>query len=473
MVNWQIPPATINKHPAETTTLNNITLNITLNQPSPTDGLIKITVSESDYQPKVEEKVKEYSRKMNIKGFRQGKVPAGVVRKMYGRSILVEEVNHLLSHAVSDYIKEKKLNILGDPLPNQEKARLIDWETQKDFEFEFQVGLVEEFTVDISAKVKLKTYAIEVEQKVMDETLEDIRRRFGNITYPEVSGAQDNLFGDVTDAAGNKKSSYLTIAKITKDEQKNFIGLKKEDEVSFDIGKLSPDPLTISQAINVPEEEAKNSKGNYTVKITNISHVEPAEVNQELFDKTFGKDAVKTEEEFLAKIRETIAGNYKRESDHLLEHEIQHQLVDHTNVNMPDSFLKTWLKSSGDGKITDEVLGKEFDEYKKGLKWDLIKNKISDAHKVNVESGEVKERAKQLIAQQFGGPAIAEQLGDKFDSIADNYLSGQDGKGENFMRLYNQIRHEKIMKVIRENITVSEKKVTLEEFKNLVAGHNH
>jgi len=157
-------------------------LNITLNQPSPTDGFIKITVSESDYQPKVEEKVKEYSRKMNIKGFRQGKVPTGVVRKMYGRSILVEEVNHLLSHSVSDYIKEKKLNILGDPIPNHEKARLIDWETQKEFEFEFQVGLVEEFTVDISPKVKLKSYTIDVDQKVMDETLEDVRKRFGNIT---------------------------------------------------------------------------------------------------------------------------------------------------------------------------------------------------------------------------------------------------------------------------------------------------
>ncbi len=448
-------------------------MNITLDQPSATDGLIRITVSQSDYQPKVEEKVREYSRKMNIKGFRQGKVPTGVVRKMYGKSILVEEVNHLLSHSVSDYIKEKKLNILGDPIPNQEKARLIDWETQKDFEFEFQVGLVEEFTVDISSHVKIKSHPIEVDKAAIDEAMEDVKRRFGNITYPEVSGETDNLFGEVIDLEGNKKSSYLPVGKINKGEQKKFIGLKKDDEVTFDIQSISSDAQTISQAINLPEEQAKEAKGSFTVKITNISHVEDAEVNQELFDKTFGKEVVKTEEEFLAKIKQTISENYQRETEHLLEHEIQHHLVDHTKINMPESFLKTWLKASGEGKITDEIIGKEFNDYKSGLQWDLIKNKIAEENKISVESTEVKTRAKLLIAQQFGGPAIAQQLGDKFDTIADNYLSGQDGKGENFMRLYNQIRHEKIMKVIREKITVQEKSVSLEDFKKIASEHNH
>ncbi len=191
-------------------------MNITLAKPSPTDGLIKITLQESDYLPKVDEKIREYSRKMNIKGFRQGKIPSGVVKKMFGKSILVEEVNHLLSHSVSNYIREQKLNVLGDPMPNEEKAKTIDWDNQKDFEFEFQVGLVENFTVEVSSKVKVKSYTIEVDQAVIDEALEDIKRRFGNITYPEVSGPEDNLFGEVTDAAGNKKSSYIRIDKIAK-----------------------------------------------------------------------------------------------------------------------------------------------------------------------------------------------------------------------------------------------------------------
>lgn len=410
---------------------------------------------------------------MNIKGFRQGHVPAGVVRKMFGKSILVEEVNHLLSHSVSEYIKEKNLKVLGDPLPNQDKARNIDWDTQKEFEFEFQIGLVEDFKVDISSGVKVKSYEIEVDNKVMDETLEDIKRRFGNITYPETSGESDNLFGEVTNPAGEQKSSYIQISKLSKGEQKKFIGLKKDDVVSFDVQKLSKDFAVVGQAINLTEEEAKTATGTYSIKVTNISHVEPAEINAELFDKVFGKDAVKTEEEFMNKIRETISENYQRESNHLLEHEIQHHLNDHTKVNMPDQFLKTWLKSTGDGTITDEVIEKEFNEYRNGLKWDLIKTRIAEDHQIKVDGTEVRNRAKELIAQQFGGPAIAEQLGDKFDSIADNYLSGQDGKGENFMRLYNQIRQEKIMKVVKENITIQSKKVTLDEFKELAAAHQH
>ncbi len=449
-------------------------MNITLDKKSATDGLIKIQVKESDYLPKVEEKVRDYSRKANIKGFRQGKVPTGVIKKMFGKGILVDEVNHIISHSVSDYIRDNKLRVLGDPLPNEEKARTIDWDIQKDFEFEFQIGMVEDFTVDLSKKVKVTSYPIEVDQKTMDETLDDIKRRFGKRTNPEVSEATDNLFGEISkQGSEEKQGSYIRISQVEKSQQKKFVGLKKDDSIEFVVEKTLTDALALSQLLNVTEEEAKKATGTYVFKVTNVSRIEPPEINLELFDQVFGKDAVKSEDEFMTKIKETISGNYGRETQHLLEHEIQHHYVDHTKINMPDGFLKTWLKATGSGQVTDEVLEKEFNSYRDSLKWDLVKNKIAEDNNIKIEEAEVREKAKQIISDQFGGPGIAEQLGDKFDGIVSNYLAGKDGKGENYMRTYNQLRNDKIMGVIKENITITEKKVSLDEFKKMAESHKH
>jgi len=448
-------------------------LEIILNKTNNTEGLIKIKLTEGDYQPSVEEKVKDYARKANIKGFRQGKVPTGVIKKMYGKSILVEEINHLLSHKLSDYIKENNLKILGEPIPNQEKALAIDWDSQKNFEFEYQIGMVEEFKYDLSAKVKVKSFPIEVDEKTIQETVTDLKKRFGKVTYPDQSESGDNLFGDLQAAAGEfkRENTLLPIEKVEKKEQKKFIGLKKEDTIEFDISKIYTDDNLIAELLGQSPEEVKGMKGAYIFTVKTISRTEPAELNQELFDRVFGKDLVQNEEEFIAKIKETIAENYKRESDHFLEHHIEDYFITNTPINLPDDFLRTWLKSSSQGEVTDAVLEKEFEDYKRGLKWDLVKNRIAEDNKITVETDEVRAKAKDLIISQFGGQAFASQISDKLDGIADNYL--QNENGQNFMKLYNQLRSEKILKHIRENITVQEKKVTVDEFKKIVEEHKH
>lgn len=448
-------------------------MEIILNKTNDTEGLIKIKLTEGDYQPSVEEKVKDYARKATIKGFRQGKVPAGVIKKMFGKSILVEEINHLLSHKLSDYIKENNLKILGEPIPNQEKALTIDWDAQKSFEFEYQIGMVEEFSYDLSSKVKVESFPIEVDGKTIDETVSDLTKRFGKVNYPETSEAEDNLFGELRAAEGDfkREDAFIAVDKIEKKEQSRFIGLKKEDELEFEISKIYKDDQLVGELLGQPANGVKGLKGKYVFKVNTISRTEPAALNQELFDRVFGKEVAKTEEEFLAKIKETIGENYKRESDHFLEHHIEDYFISNTKINLPDDFLKTWLKSSGQGEVTDEVLEKEFEDYKRGLKWDLVKNRIAEDNKITVEADEVRARAKDLIISQFGGQAFASQISDKLDGIADNYL--QNENGQNFMKIYNQLRAEKILKHIRDNITVQEKKVTLDEFKKIVEEHKH
>lgn len=448
-------------------------MEITLDKTNNTEGLIKIKLNEGDYQSKVDEKVKDYARKATIKGFRQGKVPTGVIKRMFGKSIMVEEINHLLSHKLSDYIKDNNIRIIGEPLPNQDKAATIDWDQQKNFEFEYQIGMVEDFKYDVSQKVKVKSYPIEIDDKTLNETLDDLKKRFGKVDYPETSDASCNIFGELrsTTTDFKREHAFIEIDKLTKKEQKKFVGLKKEDEVEFDIDATFSDAAEKEQLLGLTGEEAVAVTGNVAFKVTNISKTEPAEVNTELFDRVFGKDAVADEAAFLEKVKETIAENYKRESDHFLDHHIEDFYISNTDINLPDEFLKNWLKSSSKGELTDDVIAREFEDYKRGLKWDLVKNRIADDNKISVEADEVRAKAKDLILAQFGGPAIAAQLGDRLDAIADNYL--QNENGQNFMKIYGQLRSEKILKFIREHITVQEKKVSVEEFKKIVQEHKH
>ncbi|MBX2946936.1 MAG: trigger factor [Cyclobacteriaceae bacterium] len=448
-------------------------MEITLDKKNTTEGIIKVKLQQADYKPTVDEKVKDYARKASIKGFRPGKVPTGVINRMFGKSILVEEINQLLSQKLNEYIRENKLRIIGDPLPVADAERAIDWENQKDFEFDYQIGMVEDFTYELSQKVKIKSYPIEVDEKVIAETVTDLKKRFGKVNYPETSEAGDNLIGELSNEDGSfkKEAVFIQTDKVSKKEQKKFIGLIKEDVVSLDIEKLFDDHTDLAQVLDTTLEEAKATKGKYTLKLSSISRTEPADVNQELFDRVFGKDAVKSEEEFTQKIKETIQGNYQRETDHFLEHFIEDHFISNTKINLPEGFLRTWLKATSKGQVTDEVLGQEFDAYIRSLRWDLIKNKIAEDNNIKVEAEEVKARAKEMIIAQFGGPAIASQLADRLDTIADNYLSNENG--QNFMKLYNQLRNERIMKHIKENISINEKKVSVEEFKKIVEEHRH
>lgn len=450
-------------------------MEITLNKTNSNEGLIKIRLSEGDYQPHVEEKIKDYARKANIKGFRQGKVPTGVIKRMFGKSILVEEINHLLSHKVSDYIRENNLRIIGEPLPNLEKSKGIDWDTQKDYEFEYQIGMVEDFQYNMTSSAKVKGYRIGVDKKVLDETLQDVRSRFGNTTNPETSAIGDRLFGELTGtgdkSAFKKEYAFIPTDKVAKKEAKKFTNVKVGDAVEFEIANVFDDAEAISNLLDISKEDAAAASGTYKFTVTSISRSEPAEVNQELFDKVFGKDVVKSEDEFLSKVKETIAENYQRETNHFLDHLIEDYFIKNTQVSVPDSFLKTWLKATSNGEITDAVIEKEYDAYVRGLKWDLIKNKIADDNQIKVEADEVRDRAKSFIISQFGGPAIAEQLGDRLDAIAENYLQHENGK--NFMRLFNELKSDKILETIKKNISIEEKEVSLDEFKKIVEEHRH
>jgi trigger factor len=444
-------------------------LDITLNKKDNTNASIKIILNEADYQPNVEQKIKEYRKNANIKGFRPGKVPASYIKKLYGKSVLVEEINSLLSKSLTDYIKENDLKILGEPIPNQEDAAKIDWDNQKDFEFEYTLGLVDEFDIKLDDKFKVEKYVIEVTDKVMKETMDNLTMQHGETESVEESKAEDSLEGKLSTADGEvQEKVVLPIEDAEKKAQKQFVGVKKGDEVKFDIAKTFKSAEAKSRLLGQNETDAEAASGEYILTVSDIKRTKPAEINQELFDKVFGKDAVKTREEFDQKVKETIAENYDRETENLLNRDLVDSLVEKTKFELPDEFLKNWLLLSNEGKITQEQIDKEYDLYTKDLRFNLIKNKIAEANQENikVEHTDVMDYTKKMIAEQFGAYGMADQLGENMDSFAQNYLQGENG--ENYRKVYEEMLNKRVLDFIKDKITIKEKKVDLDGFKKAV-----
>jgi len=442
---------------------------IILDKKSSTEALIKVKLKESDYQLKVEEKIKDYSKKADVKGFRKGKVPTSVIYKMYGKSILVDEINHLVYHGLDNYIKDEKLKIIGEPIPNKESASKIDFDTQTEFEFEYLIGLVDDFTLDISKKQKVARKEIKIDAKIKKETIDNLKEQYGNMTNPEKCEEGDSIFGTFIPEKGEGEyKGVLDLKTLDKKDVKKFIGAKQEDEITFDIRKMLKTDSLIAQTLGVELTEVENITGNCKLIVKNINRKVNAEINQEFFDRLFGKDIVKTEEEFNKKIEESISTNYSKESDYLLERDIRDHLVSKTKIETPDNFLKDWLLATNDGKLTKEQIDGEFDLYLKDLKWSLIRNKIAEDNKIKVEQQDVNEKAKLILADQFGGPAILEQLGDKMDEFVKTYLEGNEG--QNYNNVINQVLADKVYAFVKENITVTTKKVSLDDFRKLGEG---
>lgn len=437
-------------------------MDTTIDKIENSEALIKIKLKEEDYQPGVTQKIKEYSKKANIKGFRPGKVPTGVVQKMYGTSILLEEVNQVLSKELNKILRDNSIQFLGEPIPTEDQES-IDWETQKEFEFVYNIGYADDFELKIDKKLKVEFAKIKIDKKVMDETIQNLQKQFGELNNPEEVGAEDTIFGSLK--SGNSEIDQevsLDVAEFKK--PKSLIGLKIDSPVAIDAKKNFTDATYFQRVTRLSDEDLKASKYKFDFVIKGINRTEPAEVNQELFDKTFGKDAVKTREEFDEKVKEAVAKNYLKEAEHFFDHRVREKLLEKLKIKLPEKFLKRWLLKTNEN-ITEDMLVEEFESYSKELKWSLIRNKIFRENELKVENEEVVDEAKKVIASQFGGIEMAAQLGDQLDTFADNYLKAEDGN--NYMKIYNQVQNVKVTEYVKSQITIKEKEVSLNDFRKL------
>jgi trigger factor len=439
-------------------------MNISLEKSTPVNARLVISIAQADYKSQVDKKLKDYRKQANIKGFRPGMVPAQLIQKMYGKSILIDEINQLLGKTVQEYIRENSLSIVGDPMPVQDEQEIIDWDSQKDFEFSYNLGLSGEFTVDFDKIPAVKTYDIQAGEKELNETLENIMKNGGEQTHPDSVEDGDMIFGTFTQGEWTEKSA-IPMKSIKEEAKATFIGAAKDATLTFDV----QDTFVDEKSIELATGNKDGLTGEVSFVIEDITRTGAAEMNQAFFDKILGEGKVSSEEEFRAEVMNIIQSNYKRESEYLLKIDSEKALLDNISIELPEEFLKNWLVTINEGKFTPEQIDADFDNVKKDLRWTLIKNEIATKNDIKVEYEEVLAKTKDMIRGQFGmmgGMGNDNSMDEMIDRIATGYLTDKN-KQDNFRKMFDEVFTAKISDAIVANMKIENKTIDVEEFKQI------
>lgn len=447
-------------------------MNITKENIDDLNAVLKVKIEKPDYEDKVETVLKDYRKKATIKGFRPGMVPIGLVKKMYGRAVQIDEINKIVTENIQKYIADEKLEILGDPLPKADEQEKINFETQEDFIFTFELGLTPDVELKLSKKNKVNQYEIIVDEKMRKEYLENYTRRYGELKKADQTEEKDVVKGRIEAIDDNcnvipegpiVEETSLGID-IIKDKKikKEFIGKHISDSIDFDLKKAYPNDTEIAGILHKKKEEVAELGANYRFTINEISRFYPAEPGKELFDRIFGEGVVNSEEEFMKKIEEEIAVNLKHESDFKLMMDIKNMTMEKTDFQLPEEFLKKWLLRVNE-KSTAEQIEKEFDSFRKDLKWQLIRNKVARDNDVKISEEELQKEAENITRYQFRQYGLFYATDEQIANYAKETLK----RDEDAKRIADKILDEKVILLIKELVKLENKSVTIEEFNKL------
>ena len=449
-------------------------MNISRENIDAVNAILKVDIQKADYEKTVADQLKEYRQKAAIPGFRPGKAPAGLINRKYRIPVLVEEVNKILSKNLSEYLVGEKLNILGEPLPNEEQQKSINWETDENFEFAFDIAMAPEINVVIDNKTEIKYYKIAVSEKMIDEQVEMAQSQLGqNLPDDEIkekSSVRGNFVqldenGNETENGIKAENVLIAIDMIKDDEIKNsFIGKKKDDVVVFDPAKAFENRHELKHMLKIKQEEADVLNSNFSFTITEILKFEKAELDEDLFKKLYGEETeIKTTEDFRNRIKEEIEANLVYSSNHKFAIDAHDKLIGQNNLELPEAFLKRWLIAINK-ELTVEQIENEFDAFISDLKWQLIKDVLIKENDLKVTAEEVQAFAIQMARSQYNQYGIFDIPDEQLESFAKMILEKQ----EETERIYKKLFEDKVINVVKEKVTVAETEVSQEEFNELM-----
>ena len=451
-------------------------MNISFEAPDKINGLMTITLETADYQPEVDKTLKDYRKRANIPGFRPGQAPMGMIKRQFGPSVKVEAVNKLLGEKLYEYVRENKIQMLGEPLPS-DKQEQLDFESDQPLTFKFDIAVAPEFEAKLSGKDKIPYYNITVEDKLIDQQVEMYQSRAGHYEKVENFDAEqrDMLKGDLRelDAKGNVKEGGITVADAVlmpqyikvDDQKKLFDGAKLGDIITWNPRKAYPESdVEVSSLLKIQKEEVKDHEGDFTFQITEISRYVKAEINQELFDQTFGEGTVKSEKEFRQKIADQISQQFKADSDYKFLLDVRaHMEKKVGKLEFPEALLKRVMLNNNKDKGEDFV-EKNFEASIKELGWHMIKEQLVAAQDIKVEDADLKNVAKEAARAQFAQYGMSNVP----DEYLENYAAEMMKKRENVDGLVDRAVDVKLTTALKNVVKLEEKDITLEDFQKML-----
>ena len=439
-------------------------MKITKTKISKIESTIHLVLEKKDYINQYESKLKELKKRANLKGFRPGMVPIQLLKKMYGKGVLFEELNKIVSNKINSYIKDEKIKIIGEPIPQENKLEDTNIDNIDNFNFDFKVGHLSDFkTESFTKKSKYILHKIKVEKKIVDETIKNLQTQYANIENLKKVTNKSSVYGEISYDDKTKKT-LLEIEELDNKETNKIIGKSINDIIYIDLLKLTKNNNEKISQILGEKMNIKNSPNKVSIKIENIIERSPAMINSELFDKIFGNGKIKTIKEFDNEIKKSLSANYLRESELLLNREIEKNLVSKYNIEVPTNYVKDWITKNNDEKTSKKLLNEQFEQYCNQIKWSYIVDDIIDKNRIKVENEEIVSLAKHQIQNQLQGSGLQE-INKDINKFVDNYL--KHNNGENYLKIFNQLKSNKVFNLIKEKVSIIEKSITFDKFKLL------
>lgn len=453
-------------------------MNVTFDKKDALNGTISVNISNADYAKEIDNKLKDYQKRANIPGFRPGMAPKGMIEKMYGTTVLLEAINSAASKGLFDYIEEHKLNILGQPVLTED-TKVDELVKGNDYTFKFDIGLAPEFDLNISDKDVFTKLKVSIDEKQIDEEVERMQKRFGNLTEVESTTEDDIVYttmaelddnGNVIEGGVYSDSTPVLIQSIKNDAIKNeFLGSAKGKSFDVNVFDLFDNNETeISHALNINKLTVADISKNFRVTVKEIKRNEKAELNQELFDKVYGPGNVSREAEMRERIKSELENYFSGQADHLLEHEMIDSLVAKQSIELPDAFLKRWLIDRHADKFNKENVDDNYGNEARYLKNHLFEEKVLSNAGVKVEESDIKAAAINYTRSMFGAYGTNGLSDEMLENIIEPSMKKEDYRS----RMINLAVSQKVRDVIKSKVTIEEKAVSSEDFFKLVAEHN-